>query len=77
MVRTVISLDEDDKTWLDREAKRENIPMTELIRRAVRAMRKQKELEEITLETLLQNTSSTWTHGDGLQWQSKLREEWK
>ncbi len=77
MVRTVISLDEDDKTWLDREAKRENIPMTELIRRAVRAMRKQKELEEITLETLLQNTSSTWTHGDGLKWQSKLREEWK
>ena len=77
MVRTVISLPEDDKTWLDKEAKKQKVPMTELIRRAVRMMRKQQEPAEVPVESLLENTSSTWAHGDGLEWQSKLRREWE
>lgn len=72
MVRTVISLDPEDKAWLDRKAKREKVTMTELVRRAVRKMRE----EEPSFEQLLEETAGTWQHGDGLEYQIKIREEW-
>lgn len=40
MVRTVIRIDADDKAWLDREAKREGVPMTRLVQRAIARLRK-------------------------------------
>ena len=76
MVRTVISLDEDDKRWLDRMAKREGVPMTELVRRAVRLYRRQAPTEGRSLDELLQATSGLWKRGDGLRYQRRLRREW-
>jgi hypothetical protein len=75
MVRTVISLDEDDKRWLDRLAEREGVPMTELVRRAVRLYRRQAPTEGRSLDELLQVTSGLWKRGDGLQYQRRLRRE--
>ncbi len=34
MPKTLVNLDPSDKAWLDREARRQNMPMTELVRRA-------------------------------------------
>ena len=76
MVRTVIALDEDDKRWLDRKAAEEGVPMTEIIRRAVRLLRGQTPAEHISLGDLLDATSGLWKHGDGLKYQQKLRREW-
>lgn len=76
MVRTVISLDEDDKLWLDRRAAEEGVPMTELIRRAVRLLRSQAPAEHRSLDELLVATSGLWKHGDGLRYQERLRGEW-
>jgi len=76
MIRTVISLDEDDKRWLDRRAEHEGVPMTELIRRAVRLLRGQTAEEYSSLEELLRATSGSWKHGDGLEHQKRLRDEW-
>lgn len=39
MVRTVISLDPDDKRWLDSKAREEKVAMTEVVRRAVKHYR--------------------------------------
>jgi hypothetical protein len=75
MVRTIISLDEDDKAWLDEQARREGVPMTELIRRAVRLLRAAP-AGEITTEELLEVTRGLWQHGDGLDHQERLRDEW-
>jgi hypothetical protein len=36
MIRTVISLDVESKTWLDQQAREENVSTAELIRTAVR-----------------------------------------
>jgi len=36
MIRTLISLDPDDKAWLDRKARQERTPMTRLVRRGIR-----------------------------------------
>jgi len=76
MVRTVISLDEADKEWLDREAARLGVPMTELVRRAVGLLRRNAEIGAEPFERLLELTAGTWQHGDGLDYQRCLRDEW-
>jgi Arc/MetJ-type ribon-helix-helix transcriptional regulator len=76
MVRTVISLDEDDKRWLDLRAEQEGVSMTELIRRAVRLLRGQTAEDYRSLEELLAATSGIWKQGDGLEYQNRLRDEW-
>ena len=76
MVRTVISLDLDDKAWLDQQARRERIPMTRLVRRAVKRLRQESEAKPSGFERLLRETSGARNFGDRLQYQRKLRGEW-
>ena len=75
MIRTVISLDDDDKRWLDRRAEQQGVSMTELIRRAVRLLRGQTAEDYRSLEELLAATSGIWKQGDGLEYQTRLRDE--
>jgi hypothetical protein len=75
-VRTIISLDADDKAWLDRKAKQERTKMTRLVRRAIRQMREQSEAEPSGFDRLLRETSGLGRFGDGLAYQRKLRREW-
>jgi len=76
MVRTVISLEDDDKRWLDKRAEKEGVPMTELIRRAVRLLRQQSRREAPDLEDLLARTAGVWKNGNGLEYQRTIRREW-
>ena len=76
MVRTVISLDEKDKRWLDRKAAEEGVSMTEVIRQAVRRMRSEEQKRR-TFGTLLRATEGVGTGEDGLKIQKRLRSEWK
>jgi Arc/MetJ-type ribon-helix-helix transcriptional regulator len=76
LIRTVISLDERDKRWLDRKAAEEGVSMTEVIRRAVRHMRAAEKNRQ-TFEKLLGATKSIGTGEDGLVIQKRLRDEWK
>jgi hypothetical protein len=79
MIRTLISLDKEDKTWLDRRAKEEGLTMTQLVRNAVKRYREQCEAsaEQPSLEQLLQRTAGVWQGGDGLAWQQEVRSEWE
>jgi hypothetical protein len=79
MIRTLISLEEEDKQWLDRRAKEKGMTMTELVRIAVKQYRKECERSpgaEPTLDQLLRQTSGLWQEGDGLAAQIRVREEW-
>ena len=76
MIRTVISLDPEDKAWLDRTARRERVPMTRLVRRAIHRLRKEQEADPKGFERLLQETSGLWKAGDGLAYQRRLRGQW-
>jgi hypothetical protein len=76
MVRTVISLDVDDKRWLDRAAASEGVPMTELIRQAVKLLRERTRRRRPQVDDLLDQTSGSWKLGDGLAYQRKIRREW-
>lgn len=74
MVRTIIALDEEDKAWLDDRARAEGVPMTELIRRAVRLLRSAPEAP--SNDELLERTRGIWRSGDGLEHQQRMRDEW-
>ena len=76
MVRTVISLDAEDKAWLDQAARSERIPMTKLVRRAIRRLRQEQEAAPQGFERLLRETAGTWKAGDGLAYQRRVRAEW-
>ena len=79
MIRTLISLEDEDKRWLDRRAKEEGVTMAHVVRKAVSQYREKCELEqgEPSLEDLLRRTSGLWKSGDGLEVQLRLREEWE
>lgn len=76
MVRTVISLDEKDKAWLDAKAAEEKVSMTALVRRAVKLLRQSERASGRPFEDLLERTSGMWKKGDGLEWQRSKRDEW-
>ena len=79
MIRTLISLEEEDKRWLDRKAKEDGMTMAQLVRIAVSRYREQCEREATapSLEELLRRTSGLRNGGDGLEEQVRLRDEWE
>ncbi len=77
MIRTIISLDEKSKKWLDRQAREENVSTAEIIRTAVRKYREEKKRETIPFDQLLKQTSGIWKAGAGLTYQRRLRKEWQ
>jgi hypothetical protein len=77
MIRTLISLDPEDKLWLDRKAEEENVTMTELVRQAIRRYRVERETASPSLDRLLAETSGLWSREDGLDYQQRLRQEWE
>ena len=77
MIRTVISLSDDDKAWLDRRAGDEGTTMTEIVRRSVRFYRSVCDPEDADFRALLDRTAGTWTRGDALEYQRRMRAEWE
>jgi hypothetical protein len=77
VVRTVISVTDDDKAWLDRRAHEEGTTMTEVVRRAVRFYRSVCDPEDADFASLLDRTAGTWRQGDGLEYQRRVRAEWE
>ena len=73
MTKTVIPLETDVKLWLDNKAAQEGVPMTELVRRAIRLLQEQ---ESNTVAKLLSDSAGLWQHGDGLAYQEAIRSEW-
>ena len=60
----VIALDEEDDTWLAEMARREGVPKTHLIRRAVRAYREQFDGDGASIESLLLATPVLWLEAE-------------
>ncbi|MEP7354648.1 MAG: CopG family transcriptional regulator [Acidobacteriota bacterium] len=73
MTRMILSLEEQDKAWLERQAKSLNVSMAEVVRVAVRRMR---DAEDKSMAEVLKATRGIWKNGDGLKYQQKLRSEW-
>lgn len=77
MIRTIISLDINEKRWLDKTAKMQHISMTQLIRIALKEYRKAHQTQAYTeIDDLLQQSKGIWPNEDGLKYQTKIREDW-
>ena len=78
MVRILISLPEDDKSWLQERAREEAISMAEMVRRAIERFRSELGAGAVpaSTEDLLARTASLRRGDDGLALQKRLRAEW-
>ena len=72
--RTIITLSEEDKQWLESYSRAHQVSLAEAIRQGIRRL-KDAELEK-TYRTIVQNTRGIWKEGDGLKYQRKLRSDW-
>lgn len=74
MTRMILSLDDHDKAWLERQAAEQGVSMAEIVRTAIR---KSRAKEESSLKDILAGTQGTWKSGDGLKYQRRMRADWK
>jgi len=72
--RTIITLPEEDKTWLESYGKAHDVSVAEAIRRSIKKLREDSSNE--TYEIMVKKTRGLWKKGDGLRYQNKLRSEW-
>jgi 6-phosphogluconate dehydrogenase len=72
--RTIITLSEEDKQWLESYSRAHQVSLAEAVRQGIRRL-KDAELEK-TYRTIVQNTRGIWKEGDGLKYQRKSRSEW-
>ena len=73
-IRTIITLSEEDKKWLESYSNVHQVSVAEAIRQGIRRL-KDAELKE-TYRVLVQSTKGLWKKGDGLKYQRKIRSEW-
>ena len=77
LVRTQISLDDEQKAWLDRQAALRSVSMASLVRQAVSEFRmRQKRGSAASIQDVLKQTAGIWQAGDGLEYQERIRKEW-
>ena len=74
-LRTVVDIPPLERAWLDKKAKEQGISMAQALRQTVKAAREAEQKHAAFLR-LMDKVKGTWTHGDGLAWQKKLRAEW-
>lgn len=77
MIRTIISLNENEKKWLDQMSKIKHVPMAAIIREAIQEYRRtHSDRMKTDLDSLLEQTRGIWRGEDGLTYQSNIRDEW-
>ena len=74
--RTIISLPNAQKAWLDAVAKRSGMTMTAVVRDAVEHYQKHLAEPANDFASLGAKLQGSWPKGDGLTYQTTLRNEW-
>jgi hypothetical protein len=73
--RTIITISEEDKSWLASYSCASGISMAEAVRRSI--MRLKVQDAKSAYQSLVRQTKGVWKKGDGLAYQKKLRSEWR
>ena len=74
MIRMLIGLEESDRRWLEQRSKELSVPISGVVRQAIRAA---QEREQKSVKELLESTKGLWRRGDGLKYQRRVRAEWR
>lgn len=77
MTRTIVSIPEDEKKWLESYGRRHRISSAEVVRRAIREYRLRESGK--SLAKVLRETAGRWTSlkGDTRDHVDALRDEWE
>ena len=77
MTRTIISLPQEEKQWLESYGRLHRISSAEVVRRAIRDLRLGTPGK--SLRTVLKETAGAWTsvQGDSRAYVETLRKEWE
>ncbi len=73
--RTIVTLSEEDKLWLESYSKAHNVSVAKAIRQGIQCLKDAS--REKTYHQLVQNTRGVWKKDDGLKYQEKIRSEWQ
>ena len=73
--RTIITLSEEDKAWLQAYGRAYNLSVAEAVRRGISKLKESEESN--TYRALVEATKGIWKKGDGLRYQTKIRLEWE
>ena len=72
--RTIITLPDEDKIWLENYSKAYHISLAEAVRQGIKRLREAE--AKNTYNILVKNTRGVWTKGDALSYQKNIRSEW-
>ena len=72
--RTIITLPEEDKKWLQSYSRAHDISLAEAVRQGVQKLRVAEQQE--LYRSLVANTKGIWKKGNGLKYQESIRSEW-
>ena len=77
MTRTIISISDEDKAWLDHYSRRHHQSLAETVRQAVGHFRSR--MHRPVEDSVLEETAGIWRHKaiDGLTYTESLRGEWE
>jgi hypothetical protein len=73
--RTIITISEDDKKWLESYGRANKVSVAEAVRRGIYILRESSKKK--TYQHLVKETEGIWKKGDGLKYQENERSEWE
>jgi len=73
--RTIITISDKERRWLEDYTKTHGISMAEAIRRGIASLKLSE--GSAFYQKLVSDTKGTWSKGDGLKYQEQLRSEWE
>lgn len=72
--RTIITLPEEDKKWLQSYSRANDISLAEAVRQGVQKLRVAEKQQ--LYRALVDSTKGVWKKGNGLEYQEYIRSEW-
>ena len=72
--RTIITISDDDKLWLESYSRAHNVSVAEAVRRGIFILK--TSAGKSTYQTLVKETKGVWKKSDGLKYQEIIRNEW-
>ena len=73
--RTIITISDEDKLWLENYSKSQGVSVAETIRRGIARLK--DENGRSFYQSIVKETKGIWQEGDGLEYQKKIRSEWR
>jgi hypothetical protein len=73
--RIIITISDEDKLWLENYSKSQGVSVAEAIRRGITRLKDEE--GKSFYQLIVRETKGIWQKGDGLEYQKKVRSEWR